>query len=310
MSGRHKFEVRDLEDSLREETVVVPLALPKLPSAFEECSASAHTVPTGLIRQEQQSSPRSSHNESIEEEKLLIDSKSNEKSHKVTPREAVRREEEEAELESHAGNTTDSITMKSINTSWSIAGESMMHESQLSSLSKRSTTGHNVLDLYSEEATLNGPSIAVDCSLSTGGGKRSMADDDDTDNEVTLNEIRLDFNEEEEEDATAADEPPFESELEKYANNHNEPMLEDETSPSISLLTSNSKETGVENKELDDDDMENEELEEDRLEDTAEPDIKSPVHSSSHSNSISDQGLIDDEIADQPGLFSNYNNGK
>lgn len=308
MSGRHKFEVRDLEDSLREETVVVPLALPKLPSAFDSATSSgaAQTVPNGLIRSPwSQADSESVHNESIEEEKLLIDSKSTEKNRVIT---SQREKEEEAELQQVLDNakTTDSITMKSINTSWSIAGESMMHESQMSQLSSKraQSTCNNVTELYSEEATLNAPSIAADCSFQE---NRTM---EDTDNEVTLNDVHLDFNED---DRTTADEAPFESELEKYANNHNEPMLEDETSPSVSLLTSsNSKETGVEKKELDEEEEDNDE-EEDRLEDTTEPDIKSPTHTSSHSNSISDPGrdfLIDDEIADQPGLFSNYNNGK
>lgn len=291
MSGRHKFQVRDLEDSLPADTVVVPLTLPKLPSAFDN-SAPAYIVPNGLIRQDQMEAQK----DTIEEEKLLIDSKSNEKSTKFS-----RRTKEPQEEQTKTDNTTDSCTMKSINTSWSIAGESMVHDSQWST---KKNTCSQVTSLYSEEATLNAPPSLVADSTEKPGVE------EDTDNEVTLNDVQLDLVDDE---ATLNE--PFESELEKYANDHNDPMLEDETSPSVSLLTSNSKEADANAPEKCDlfGHNEKQEFGEDRLEDTLEPEnIKSPAHTS-HSNSLSEQGrdfLIDDEIADQPGLFSNFQNGK
>lgn len=147
------------------------------------------------------------------------------------------------------------------------------------------------MDLQSEEATLNAsPSLAADY----------------TDTEVTLNDVQLDLKDDDEEQTLNE---PFESELEKYANDHNDPMLEDETSPSVSLLTSSSGKEALGLVTPLQEVLE----EDDQLEDTPEPDnIKSPTHTS-NSNSLSEQGrdfLIDDEIADQPGLFSNYQNGE
>lgn len=297
MSGRHKFEVRDLEDSLKD-VKVVPLALPKLPSAFEP-SAATQIVPNGLIRQarnRQHQQENNHHNcreqettqntESINEEKLLIDSKCTEKNKK---KRQIEEEEEPQAEEVEDRPTTESLTIKSINTSWSVAGESMAHESDLSSSAKKHGS---MLQSNSEAVTLN-------ASLTDTEQKSVM----DTDTEVTLNDVKLDFSE--------FEKPIVETELEKIVNKCTESMLEDETSPSISLLT-NSKESGREGEEqsaiLDRDNSV-----EDQLEDTTEPaEFKSPIHTS-NSNSLSEPGrdfLIDDEIADQPGLFSNYKNGK
>lgn len=302
MSGRHTFEVRDLEDSLREETIVVPLSLPRLPSAFDS-AAPTDNVPNGLFRQDQQqrSTEMEPLKESIDEEKLLMDSTATEKSNKS----GFFEEEMEisktmaSSITTTAATTADSFTMKSINTSWSIAGESMMHESQLST-TKKTNTCSQMLDLLSEEATLNAPPSLADDST-------AKPDAEDTENDVTLNDVLLDFNDDDDEEPTANE--PFESELEKYANNHNDPLLEDETSPSVSLLTSSfSKESTTAGVQPLQEVLE----EDDQLEDTPEPDnIKSPTHTS-NSNSMSDPGrdfLIDDEIADQPGLFSSYKNG-
>lgn len=276
MSGRHKFEVRDMEDSLRDENVV-PLSLPKLPSAFES-SAPMQIVPNGLIRQTARnttstctSAEDEQQKSSMEEEKLLIDSKSTEKEKLFSLAE---------EEQSSMSKTTDSITIKSINTSWSIAGESMAHESDLTV--QRERKEQEPMSFASQdENTLNNSSITAE-----------------TDAGVTLNDVHLDVLLEGE----SGKPPQFMSELQNYANRRNEPMLEDETSPSLSMTTSSKEE-------------EKKDLLDDQLEDTSEPaDVKSPTHTSnSNSNSISEPGrdfLIDDEIADQPELFSNYKNGK
>ncbi|EAA11104.5 AGAP005803-PA [Anopheles gambiae str. PEST] len=87
MSGRHKFEVRDLEALTTEP--IVPLPLPELPSAF--CSTgNQRTAPlSGLIRStelnaKEQVTPTApdgeGQKESLEEEKLLRDNNSSEKS--------------------------------------------------------------------------------------------------------------------------------------------------------------------------------------------------------------------------------------
>ena len=301
LSGNHRFEVRDLEDM--DSSVVVPLALPKLPSAFD-ASVATPLVPTGLVRQDQmrrrnqettEPTQQERHKESVEEEKLLIDStitekgdKKKEKRVELKDKENMKMEEEENKM-MISTTTTESITMKSINTSWSIAGESMVHESQLSHKNKG--------EEETEEATLNAPSsLAVD---SVNEEEPQTTNPGDTDNEVTLNDVQLEMHDEE---ATLNE--PYESELEQFVKNHDEPLLEDETSPSVSLLTSSGKT----------DEKEKEAVDEDRLEDIPEPDNmnKSPTHTS-HSSSISEPGrdfLIDDEIADQPGLFSNYKNGE
>jgi hypothetical protein len=99
-SGRHKFEVRDLDTFMDES--VIPLSLPKLPSVF---SSLNQTIPMGgLVRSnvsqssendseyglndnrnfERKSSIISSDAESFEEEKLMKDNNSSEKSMKVS----------------------------------------------------------------------------------------------------------------------------------------------------------------------------------------------------------------------------------
>lgn len=264
---------------MREENVV-PLALPKLPSAFES-SAALQIVPNGLVRQDRNQAQGTNNNNnttkeeepksSVEEEKLLIDSTITEKKKKkLSPL-----------VEESFCRTSDSITMKSINTSWSIAGESMAHESDFTMKTEENKIENKfpeVLQLFSEDATLNNSTSIVT----------------DLDNEVTLNDVQFEVLDEDR---------PFVSQAQKFAVN--EPMLEDETSPSISF-NSNSKEESREEKK---------DPVDEQLEDTSEPaEVKSPTHTSnSNSNSISEPGrdfLIDDEIADQPGLFSNFKNGK
>jgi hypothetical protein len=100
-SGRHKFEVRDL-DTLTDDAIE-PLSLPKLPSVF---SSSNQTIPLGgLVRagvsqssetgseygvndnrnfSDRKSSIVSSDAESYEEEKLMKDNNASEKSMKVS----------------------------------------------------------------------------------------------------------------------------------------------------------------------------------------------------------------------------------
>lgn len=295
--------MRDLEDSLSNENVV-PLALPKLPSAFDT-SAPLQIVPNGLVRgggDSNRSADRNttdSHKGSIEEEKLLIDSTITEKNPEATST---------ARTNEAKNTTTDSITMQSI-TSWSaVAGESMAHDSDLELTSK--PTSEVLQFSYSDEATMNNSN----CSL---GGAVAEAPLQRNDNSVvTLNDVTLEF--------SCEMKPETIAEMENYENKFNgEPLLEDETSPSISLLTSSSQHNGSKGEEpakknasesVEDEAQEqvniknNEAVTEANGGNSVNP--GTPSHSNSHSNSLSEHGrdfLIDDEIEDQPGLFSNYN---
>lgn len=77
MKGRNYFEVRDLDDSLSDDAIV-PLALPKLPSAFETTSSTQSNLVAGLIRSSDlnQISPNYDENEEFlrEEHKSEIES--------------------------------------------------------------------------------------------------------------------------------------------------------------------------------------------------------------------------------------------
>lgn len=54
ISARHKFDVRELDDSLSDESSVVPLSLPKLPSVFSNVNGTQQAPLSGLIRGDQQ----------------------------------------------------------------------------------------------------------------------------------------------------------------------------------------------------------------------------------------------------------------
>lgn len=101
MSGRHKFEIRDLNE-FNEDHQVIPLSLPKLPTERKEivtgglirstnsyntdsemdtsvsCGSNFNSRPTSLI------STASETDQSCGEEKLKIDNSSSEKSMKVS----------------------------------------------------------------------------------------------------------------------------------------------------------------------------------------------------------------------------------
>ena len=94
--GRHKFEIRDLNDEFDENDVVVPLSLPKLPTDRKEIVTSGLIRSTNSCNEDSEmdmsmsigSRPTSlistgSEVESVEEEKLKIDLSSSEKNSKV-----------------------------------------------------------------------------------------------------------------------------------------------------------------------------------------------------------------------------------
>jgi hypothetical protein len=95
--GRHKFEIRDLND-YNENSVVVPLSLPKLPTDRREIvtsglirSTNSYTTDNEMDMSISESGSRStsfistaSEAESFEEEKLKIDNSLSEKSLKVS----------------------------------------------------------------------------------------------------------------------------------------------------------------------------------------------------------------------------------
>lgn len=54
ISARHKFDVRELDDSLSDESSVVPLSLPKLPSVFSNTNSTQQAPLSGLIRSDLQ----------------------------------------------------------------------------------------------------------------------------------------------------------------------------------------------------------------------------------------------------------------
>lgn len=127
-SGRNKFEVRDLDDSLSDESVV-PLSLPRLPSAFNTASQPAPLM--GLSRTEyiprddQSSSPTdgieltfgkssltSLDVESIEEEKVYRDNSTTEKETRMS-------------LAKEYSPSSKTSSPASSRASWCNAGESM-----------------------------------------------------------------------------------------------------------------------------------------------------------------------------------------
>lgn len=120
-SGRNKFEVRDLDDSLSDESIV-PLTLPQLPSAFNTSSQTAPLM--GLSRTEyssptdgieltfEKSSLTSLDVESIEEEKVYRDNSTTEKDTRLS-------------LAKEYSPSSKTSSPASSRASWCNAGESM-----------------------------------------------------------------------------------------------------------------------------------------------------------------------------------------
>ncbi|XP_055538797.1 serine-rich adhesin for platelets isoform X3 [Wyeomyia smithii] len=334
MSGRHKFEVRDLETLTAEP--IVPLALPKLPSAFNSYGLQQPIGMTGLVRStelprqlsddidindnryeseqhpsvdplERKDSIASSDVESLEEEeKLTRDNNSSEKSLKG----AILRD---LQSEAHGGSKTSSPG--SSRASWCNAGETMAPK-ECSSLSLSSSEGTNRQqrkppidqeDISSVTITAGNPSL-----MSSFSAAIPM---DISINLDSISEVQNSFN-----DNTASDLPSsnqlFRTEETKFAEMaaavDDAILLDDETSPTDSLVSSctdsddirKHRKKPVEGRNDRDKEKDIDEISPELDELTSPVSPGTPTHAS-NSLSLSDGGrdfLIDDEIADQPAL--------
>uniref|UniRef100_A0A1B0FJE3 Uncharacterized protein n=1 Tax=Glossina morsitans morsitans TaxID=37546 RepID=A0A1B0FJE3_GLOMM len=342
MNGRGKFEVRDLDDSLSSESssIVEPLALPKLP-------AENQTVPlplSGLVRSNTVLSresyelkstqnvhdgrgktksnsrdrsnssthaPSEEDSESIDEEKLHLDRSATEKGIKERQFKDI--------------NTCSSKTSSpgsSIISSWCNGGESLAAK-DFSNLSLSSNEDSNKKDnkLQEEEKEketkiqleLNDDDLSIlntDMQISTISSLTetiALNASNDTDNvQGVQKEVPLEKSERPKCFYNAIDENKFAV----MALEGSTFLLDDETSPTDSLVSSTeSEEAPCKQKKH----KINEELQEKDIDEISpELDVTSPnspgtpTHAS-HSLSLSDCGnLIDDEIADQPALLFNH----
>ncbi|KAI8121356.1 hypothetical protein CVS40_7564 [Lucilia cuprina] len=309
MNGRGRFEVKDLDDSLSSESssIVEPLALPKLPAEnqtvplplsglirsntvlsresyelrnsvakHKENSAETDAKPlhqaiTNLISRQ----PSEEDSESVDEEKLHLDRSATEKGSKERQFKDI--------------NTCSSKTSSpgsSVISSWCNAGESLA-ANDFSNLSISS----------SEDTSLTEP-LALNIN-------------DETDNAAKLDTTLAIF----ETEADKFERPKSfcdtlnETKFAEMALEGSTFLLEDETSPTDSLVSSTeSEEAACKQKKH----KMNEELQEKDIDEISpELDLASPLSPgtpthASHSLSLSDCGnLIDDEIADQPALLFN-----
>ncbi|XP_070502044.1 serine-rich adhesin for platelets isoform X2 [Chironomus tepperi] len=328
--SRHKFEIRDLND-YNENSVIVPLSLPKLPTDRKEI------VTEGLIRStnsystdnemdmsmsisECGSRPTSfistaSESESFEEEKLKIDNSLSEKSYKG----AIMKQ---SLMTSSKNSSTGSIKSKS---SWlgNNCGESMALNNSTSVSLNSSDEDHRnknnntqsictrKKDIDCDEDELSSMTITAEHSscLTTSSPSK--------DQKEIVNDAFLKQSQQQQQPRIGSisrkelfiqvDEVKF---AETIAATQNTALLDDETSPSDSLVSSS--ESGdapmkkiKESKTID-------EIKEEDLEDITPElvDLPSPGTPTHASNSLSlsddvcrDDFLIDDEIADQPALM-------
>ncbi|KAM7355962.1 uncharacterized protein ACRADG_001865 isoform 4-T5 [Cochliomyia hominivorax] len=352
MNGRHRFEVKDLDDSLSSESssIVEPLALPKLPTESQtvplplsglirsntvlsresyelrnsvakhkennEAAVTAdnkpqHQVITNLISRQ----PSEEDSESVDEEKLHLDRSATEKGLKDRQFKDI--------------NTCSSKTSSpgsSVISSWCNAGESLAANdfSNLSISSSEDSNKHdNKLEEYRKENEnklsfdLNDEDLVTlntDVPISTISSLTEpvpLKTKDETDKVEKLNPPLSIF----ENDADKFERPKTlcsslnESKFAEMALEGSTFLLDDETSPTDSLVSSTeSEEAACKQKKH----KMNEELQEKDIDEISpELDLASPVSPgtpthASHSLSLSDCGnLIDDEIADQPALLFN-----
>uniref|UniRef100_A0A182K6M8 Uncharacterized protein n=1 Tax=Anopheles christyi TaxID=43041 RepID=A0A182K6M8_9DIPT len=350
MSGRHKFEVRDLEALTTEP--IEPLPLPELPSAF--CSTSnQRTAPlSGLIRStelnasanastlhddidindnryemeepsaEEEVTPTGpdgeGQKESLEEEKLLRDNNSSEKSLiKATLMKDLVESYEESK----------SSTPSCSRASWFTAGEALaakdfgirsLTSSVESNTSKQTDSNPKNAQDEPEEEDISSVTI-------TAGNPSAFSPipmDISTTNLDSVSEVQISFTDPGTDSLASggdADIPNrmFRNDQTKFAEMaaaiSDVLLLDDETSPTDSLVSSctensddvkkprNGKKT-VENTKEKEKDIDEISPELDELTSPVSP--GTPTHAS-NSLSLSDGGrdfLIDDEIADQPGL--------
>ncbi|XP_049291029.1 nuclear pore complex protein DDB_G0274915 isoform X3 [Anopheles funestus] len=356
MSGRHKFEVRDLEALTTEP--IVPLPLPELPSAF--CSTTnQRTAPlSGLIRstelnasanasslhddidindnryemaepgaeEEAETTPTSQDGEgpkeSLEEEKLLRDNNSSEKSLKG----ALMKDLVESYEESKSSTPSCSRA------SWFTAGEALAAKDfgirSLSTSVESSTTSKQMDSIPKKVPAQEEPDEEDISSVTITAGNPSAFSSisapvpmDVSTNLDSVSEVQISFTDPGTDPlaSSEADVPNrmYRNEQTKFAEMaaaiSDVLLLDDETSPTDSLVSScteNSDDAkkprhakkAVENTKEKEKDIDEISPELDELTSPVSP--GTPTHAS-NSLSLSDGGrdfLIDDEIADQPGL--------
>ncbi|XP_058462765.1 uncharacterized protein LOC131437435 isoform X3 [Malaya genurostris] len=326
MSGRHKFEVRDLETLTAEP--IVSLALPKLPDSFNSDGQPQPIGMSGLVRSselprqlsddidindnryeseqapmERKDSIVSSDLESLEEEKLTRDNNSSEKSLKGAIIKDL--------IESHCSKVSSPGSSRA---SWCNAGETMAAKdcSSFSLSSDESNANPQLRDKkrFVEEEDISSVTITAGnpSFMSSISGAVPM------DISVNLDSISEPQN-------NLSDEPDnngiFRTEETKFAEIAaavgDNLLLDDETSPTDSLVSSctDSDDARKNRKKATEPKLDKIEKEKDIDEISPELDeLTSPVTPgtpthASNSLSLSDVGrdfLIDDEIADQPEL--------
>ncbi|KAL7048496.1 hypothetical protein ACKWTF_003365 [Chironomus riparius] len=328
--SRHKFEIRDLND-YNEDSVIVPLSLPRLPTDRKEI------VTEGLIRSttsystdnemdmsmsisECGSRPISfisttSEAESYEEEKLKMDNSLSEKSYKG----AIMKQSL-----SSKNSSTGSIKSKS---SWSAGnncGESMaLKDSTSGSLNSSDEDHRNKNNNNTQSCCTRKKDIDCDedeLSSMTITAEHSSSSPSKDEKEI-VNDAFLKQSQQQQQPRMGSisrkelfiqvDEVKF---AETIAATQNTALLDDETSPSDSLVSS-SESGDVPIKKVKERKTINEIKEEDLEDITPElDDLPSPGTPTHASNSLSlsddvgrDDFLIDDEIADQPALMMSHN---
>lgn len=334
MSGRHKFEIRDL-NNLMDNEKIVPLSLPKLPSAFN--NEEKEIIVGGLVRStincgyntdnesnmsiscdsnmstvnNYQSRPTSlistSEAESCEEEKLNIDNNSSEKTMKDPAIEIV---QQNSKLSSPGGSSRSSYYN---------AGESMaLKDCSSISLSSSDEERRNVLNannnktMECDEDDISTVTLTNDhTSYLNSMQSKSVS----LQNDAFMRHPTTAASKSRKEMFMQMEELKF---AEMAAAIKDSALLDDETSPTDSLVSStDSDDILIKRKHKEDPkkepiEEEVEEIEEDLDDITPEfVDLVSPVTSPTHASnslSFSDGGrdfLIDDEIADQPALMFN-----
>ncbi|XP_055632106.1 uncharacterized protein LOC129771963 isoform X3 [Toxorhynchites rutilus septentrionalis] len=334
MSGRHKFEVRDLETLTAEPIVQLPL--PKLPSAFNSSGQHQQPIPlSGLVRsselprqlsdeidindnryesEQQQPDEQIDRKDSVAssdvesfEEKLAMDNNSSEKSLKGAIIKDL--------AESHCSKTSSPGSSRA---SWCNAGESMAAK-ECSSLSLSSSDDSNVhnkanrRELLTEDVSTVTITIGNPSLLSSLSAAMPM---DVSTNLDSVSEVQNSFIDDTLSNQTGTNQI-FRTEETKFAEIAaavgDAILLDDETSPTDSLVSScTDSDDARKNRKKRPEDKQEMEKEKDIDEISPEFDeLTSPVSPgtpthASNSLSLSDGGkdfLIDDEIADQPALM-------
>ncbi|CAO1340147.1 unnamed protein product [Diamesa serratosioi] len=334
MSGRHKFEIRDL-NNLMDNDKIVPLSLPKLPSAFN--NEEKEIIVGGLVRSTNncgyntdnesnmsiscdsnmstvnnyQSRPTSlistSEAESCEEEKLNIDNNSSEK----TMKDPV------IELIPHNSKLSSPGSSRS---SYYNAGECMaLKDCSSISLSSSDEERRNVLNasnkksMECDEDDISTVTLTND-HTSYLNSMQSKTPSLHTENDAFMRQPTTPASKSRKEMFMQMEELKF---AEMAAAVKDSALLDDETSPTDSLVSSTDSDDILmkkKHKEYPKKEAIEEEIEEDLDDITPEfVDLVSPVTPgspthASNSLSFSDGGrdfLIDDEIADQPALMFN-----